>query len=306
MAAKRASDCRAHPRCALDVLHLPAGDREPPEFAALSAVKSRSGGAGLALIAFLTLVLLLPAIALDFPALTGRVVDDANILDPQTRAVLTDKLAALEAKTTDQLVVVTLKSLQGTSVEDFGVELGRRWKIGQKDKNNGVLLIVAPNERKVRIEVGYGLEGALTDAVSRLIIENAITPRFRANDFPGGITRGVDDIISVLTGDAEEWKQRAAQRPDTVTQSPSTQSDSIWPVIWLVLIVVGVIILCFLWAGAFCEAVFQILSVISSVSGGRGSGSSGGFSGGGGSFGGGGGTGGGGEDPGAGHFHRPC
>ena len=91
-----------------------------------------------------------------------------NILDPQTRAVLTDKLAAFEAKTTDQLVVVTLKSLQGTSVEDFGVELGRRWQIGQKGKNNGVLLIVAPNERKVRIEVGYGLEGALTDAVSRL------------------------------------------------------------------------------------------------------------------------------------------
>ena len=120
----------------------------------------------------------------------------------------------LEAKTTDQLVVVTLKSLQGTSIEDFGYQLGRHWQIGQKDKNNGVLLIVAPNERKVRIEVGYGLEGTLTDAVSRLIIENAIIPRFRANDFAGGITRGVDDIISVLTGDAEEWKQRAAKRPD--------------------------------------------------------------------------------------------
>ena len=233
-------------------------------------------------------LLIAAALALDFPTLSGRVVDEANILDPAARATLTEKLADLETKTTDQLVVVTLKSLQGTSIEDFGVQLGRRWQVGQKDKNNGVLLIVVPSERQVRIEVGYGLEGTLTDAISRLIIENAIVPRFRANDFPGGIARGVDDIISVLTGDAEEWKQRAAQRPDTVSTSPSTQSDSVWPVVIVVLIVVGVIILCFLWAGAFCEAVFQILSVISSVSGGRGSGSSGGFSGGGGSFGGGG------------------
>jgi len=119
------------------------------------------------------------------------VVDEANILDPATRAALTQKLADFEAKTSDQLVVVTLKSLQGTSIEDFGVELGRRWRIGQKDTNNGVLLIVVPSERKVRIEVGYGLEGTLTDAVSKLIIENAIIPRFRANDIPGGVSRGV-------------------------------------------------------------------------------------------------------------------
>src|SRR5712691_96340 len=122
---------------------------------------------------------------------------------------------AVAAKTTDQLVVVTLKSLQGTSIEQLGVELGRRWQIGRKDKNNGVLLIVVPSVRKVRIEVGYGLEGTLTDAISKLIIENAIVPRFRANDFPGGITRGVDDIIQVLTGDAAEWQQRAAKRPDS-------------------------------------------------------------------------------------------
>jgi uncharacterized protein len=167
----------------------------------------------LALLAFLSLAVV-PALALVLPALSGRVVDDANILDPPTRAALDRKLAELEAKTTDQLVVVTLKSLQGTSVEDFGVQLGRAWRIGQQNKNNGVLLIVAPSERKVRIEVGYGLEGTLTDAVSKLIIENAIIPRFRANDVPGGVTRGVDDIISVLTGDAAEWKQRAAKRPD--------------------------------------------------------------------------------------------
>src|SRR5437016_9845226 len=171
-----------------------------------------------ALAAIITFLLVLSAAALDFPALSGRVVDDANILDQTTRAALTQKLTDLEAKTTDQLVVVTLRSLQGTSIEDFGVQLGRRWQIGQKDKNNGVLLIVVPSERKVRIEVGYGLEGTLTDAVSKLIIENAIIPRFRANDFPGGISRGVDDIISVLTGDAAEWQQRAAQRPEATTQ----------------------------------------------------------------------------------------
>jgi uncharacterized protein len=168
--------------------------------------------------AFVTLLVLLfalPASALDFPALTGRVVDDANIFDPAARAALEQKLADLETKTSDQLVVVTLKSLQGTSIEDYGYQLGRQWKIGQKDSNNGVLLIVAPNERKVRIEVGYGLEGTVTDAISRLIIENGIVPRFRANDIPGGINRGVDDVISVLSGDAEEWKQRAAKRPDT-------------------------------------------------------------------------------------------
>jgi len=152
--------------------------------------------------------------ALTFPELTGRVVDDAGILDPATKSALERKLAEFETKTTGQLVVVTLKSLQGTSIEDYGYQLGRHWGIGQKEKNTGALLIVAPNERKVRIEVGYGFEGTLTDAVSRLIIENSILPRFQVNDFAGGITRGVDDIIQAVSVDSEEWKSRARQRPD--------------------------------------------------------------------------------------------
>ena len=246
------------------------------------AVRSR---ARFALFAFVAFLLVLPALALDFPALSGRVVDDAGILDEETRAALTQKLAEFEAKTTDQFVVVTLKSLQGTSIEDFGVELGRHWQIGQRDKNNGVLLIVVPNERRVRIEVGYGLEGALTDAVSRLIIENGITPRFRAGDFAGGVTRGVDDIISVLSGDAEEWQARAARRPDTVSPTDSTRNDSIWPVIWVVLVVMVVVFICSMLAGALCAAILRLFAMLSLV-GGRGS--SGGFSGGGGSFGGGG------------------
>jgi uncharacterized protein len=166
------------------------------------------------LVAFM-LVSVIGASALTFPQLTGRVVDEAGILDAATRTALEQKLADFETKTTGQLVVVTLKSLQDTSVEDYGYQLGRHWGIGQRDKNSGALLIVAPNERKVRIEVGYGLEGNLTDAVSKLIIENSILPRFRANDFAGGINRGVDDIIQVLTTGADEFRERAKVRPDS-------------------------------------------------------------------------------------------
>jgi uncharacterized protein len=170
----------------------------------------------------LALLLIAPvgaALALTFPQLTGRVVDEAGVLDGGTRASLEQKLAAFETKTTGQIVVVTLKSLQGTSIEDYGYQLGRHWGIGRKDKNSGALLIVAPSERKVRIEVGYGLEGQLTDAVSKLIIENSIVPRFRAGDVAGGITRGVDDIIQAVSVDPEEWKSRA-RRQSNASASP--------------------------------------------------------------------------------------
>src|SRR6185295_10113241 len=102
-------------------------------------------------------------------------------------------------------------SLQGYEIADFGYQLGRAWGIGQKDKNNGVLLIVAPKERDVRIEVGYGLEGDLTDAVTRLIIENSILPKFRAGDMLAGIAAGADDIIKVLSGEAATYKEQAAK-----------------------------------------------------------------------------------------------
>jgi uncharacterized protein len=149
-----------------------------------------------------------------FPALTGRVVDEAAILDAAARSRIENKLEQLEAKTGNQLVVITLRSLQGYDIADYGYQLGRHWGIGQKNLNNGAILIVAPNERKVRIEVGYGLEGTITDAVSRLIIENAVLPRFRAGDFVGGIERGVDDLIQLLSGDAEDFKRRAAEHRD--------------------------------------------------------------------------------------------
>jgi uncharacterized protein len=145
-----------------------------------------------------------------FPALSGRVVDAAGVLDPASRKALVTRLEALEAATGDQLVVATVASLHGQSIESYANRLFNIWKLGRKDKNNGVLLLVAPSERTVRIEVGYGLEGTLTDAVAKLIIEQSMVPRFRANDLVGGITQAVDDVASVLTGDAAQWQRRAA------------------------------------------------------------------------------------------------
>jgi uncharacterized protein len=171
-----------------------------------------------------------------FPALTGRIVDDANLLSPADKQALTTDLKALEDKSSDQLVVVTLPSLQGYAIEDYGYQLGRHWGIGTKQLNNGVLLIVAPNERKVRIEVGRGLEPTLTDALSKIIIENAILPRFRAGDFAGGIKDGVRDIQLALTGDAAEVEQRAKARH---TDDPAMD--------WVTVIFWTVILLWFIW-----------------------------------------------------------
>ena len=176
--------------------------------------------------------------SLTFPELTGRVVDQADILDATARAKLEKLSADLEAKSTDQLVVVTLKSLQGTSIEDYGYQLGRKWQIGQKDKNNGVLLIVAPNDRKVRIEVGYGLEGTLTDAISSFIVQQAILPRFRSGDFAGGITRGAEDIVNVLTGDAEEYKERAR----AANAAPSMSTGELLVLIFWIVVAILIII----------------------------------------------------------------
>lgn len=135
-----------------------------------------------------------------FPALTGRVVDDADLLSPDTRERLTRVLEKHEKETSNQVVVVTLPSLQGYPIEDFGYQLGRHWSIGQKGKDNGVLLIVAPNERRVRIEVGYGLEGALTDALSQHIIQNEVLPAFRQQMYERGIVEGTEAVLAALEG----------------------------------------------------------------------------------------------------------
>ena len=155
-----------------------------------------------------------PAHAVDLPALTGRVVDQANVIPAANRSAIEGKLQELEDKSGIQVVVATVTSLQGNDIETFANQLFRHWKLGEAKKNNGVLLLVAPKERKVRIEVGYGLEGTLTDALSNVIITGAIVPRFKTNDYAGGIERGVDGIISVLTTDAAEWQPRARLRTD--------------------------------------------------------------------------------------------
>jgi uncharacterized protein len=148
-----------------------------------------------------------------YPALSGRVVDDAGVLSASTKSGLTQMLADFERTSGGtQVVVVTLRSLQGLAIEDFGYQLGRHWGIGQKDKNTGALLIVAPSERKVRIEVGYGLEGTLTDALSRTIIERDIVPAFKRGDLNGGVLAGTAAIVRVLGGDAKAVAAQPAQR----------------------------------------------------------------------------------------------
>ena len=144
-----------------------------------------------------------------FPPLTGRIVDDAHLLSADDRLQIETTLKELEGKSSDQIVVYTTPSLQGYEIEEFGYRLGRFWKIGQAGVNNGILLIVAPSARKVRIEVGRGLEPIMTDALSSAIIQNTILPGFRRGDFAGGIKAGVRDIKDVLLGDAEEVRKRA-------------------------------------------------------------------------------------------------
>ena len=137
----------------------------------------------------------------NFPVLSGRVVDEARVLDGATVERLTGMLEQHEQATGEQVVVVTLKTLGGYPIEDYGYQLGRYWGIGQKGKNTGALLIVVPSEHKVRIEVGYGLEGKLTDAISRTIIEGDILPNFRRGDYNAGVLAGTASILSVLGGD---------------------------------------------------------------------------------------------------------
>ena len=167
-----------------------------------------------ALFASLCLWAALALAAPTFPELTGRIVDAADVIPQATRAALEPRLEALETKSGIQLVVATVKSLEGQAIEPYANELFRHWKLGEATKNNGVLLLIAPRERKVRIEVGYGLEGTLTDALSKIVIANAIAPRFKTGDFGGGVERGVDDVITILTTDAGEWQARPRVREE--------------------------------------------------------------------------------------------
>ena len=191
-----------------------------------------------------------PALAQTFPPLTGRVVDNANLLNPAEEAALSAKLEALEKSTGRQLVVATLPDLQGYEIEDYGYQLGRAWKIGQKGENNGIILIVAPNQRKVRIEVGYGLEPYVTDALSSIIIQQQILPRFKAGDFPGGIEAGVDALISQLQLPEDQAQARQQQIVNEgQKEQRSHRSGGGVPIGLIFCIIVAVFIFSSMWRG---------------------------------------------------------
>lgn len=185
------------------------------------------------LLATLALLWAATAPAQDFPPLTGRVVDRANILPPAAETQLTQRLAALEASTGRQLVVATLPSLQGYEIEEFGYQLGRAWGIGREGEDDGALLIVAPNERRVRIEVGYGLEGMLTDALTGQIIRREILPRFRQGDLSGGVVAGTNALLAQLQLPAEEARANAAAAAE---REGDGSSAGLW--IWLAFILI--------------------------------------------------------------------
>jgi uncharacterized protein len=230
--------------------------------------------------ALVALLLVLAAHAAEprFPALSGRVVDEAGLLAPATRERLAERLAAHEQATGEQVVIVTLASLQGYPIEDFGYRLGRHWGIGEKGKDTGALLIVAPRERAVRIEVGYGLEAWLTDATSRAIIEQDILPAFRRGDFEGGIVAGSAAMLRVLGGEARLPAKR---------QKPAADAQDIATSIVVMLVIFFIVLRLFGRRAGYM--IGPAMGGLWTMGGGRSRGGGfGGFSGGGGSFGGGG------------------
>jgi uncharacterized protein len=248
------------------------------------------------ILAVLLVAALVPAAAHaqpTFPALTGRVVDAANVIPPDAEARLTAKLTALETQSQRQLVVATVPDLQGYEISDYGYQLGRHWGIGDKTRNDGALLIVAPGERKLRVEVGYGLEGVLTDGLSSLIISQTIVPRLKAGDMPGGIEAGADAIIAQLTLPDDQARlvaQKASEHPE-----PAFPPEMIFVAMMFVFFFIIPFFRTvaqrrrFPAASAGSVFVWDMMRNMPRSSGSSGGGfSGGGFSGGGGSFGGGG------------------
>ena len=242
----------------------------------------------------LLLVLAAPAPAVgqiatpEFPPLSGRVVDRAGLLSERDEEELTAALAGFELASGNQLVVATLETLHGLTIEDYGYQLGRAWGIGQAGQDNGALLIVAPEERDVRIEVGYGLEGELTDALSRTIIENQMLPRFRQGDFAAGIKAGVAAMVEALGGTYDPTLP-----PLRVSERERSSPLGALPVV----LIIGMLLLNRLLGGGRHgrgrrrrRGAWGPVIVPGGFGGGRrsGGGFGGGFSGGGGSFGGGG------------------
>jgi uncharacterized protein len=228
-----------------------------------------------------------------FPALTGRVVDNAHILSPEAVQKLDADLAGLETQTGHQVVVATIPDLQGYDIADYGYQLGRSWAIGQKGKNDGVVFIVAPADRKVRIEVGYGLEPVLTDALSSVILQTKVLPRFKAGQMEQGVVDGVEAVIQQLALPDDQAKAKVAQAAQ-VQQQAQSGGGVPFGLIIVVLIVFWVLSSMLRgFGGRRGGGAWWLLPLLMSGGGGRdrggwGGGGGGGFSGGGGSFGGGG------------------
>jgi len=200
-------------------------------------------GAVRLLLLLLLVITATPAAAQTFPPLAGRVVDQADLLSPEQEAELSRRLEALEQASRRQLVVATIADLEGYPIEDYGYRLGRHWGIGQSEANNGIILIVAPNERKVRIEVGYGLEPIVTDALSSQIIQNEVLPRFRQNDYPGGISAAADALIQQLQAPSELAEQRALEAAAQERGSGGAEvAGSVFPLIFWVIVLLFVVV----------------------------------------------------------------
>lgn len=222
-------------------------------------------------------------------------VDGANMLSPTTEQKLTEQLANLEATTGNQVVVATVPDLQGYEIEDFGYQLGRTWAIGQKDKNNGAVLLVAPKERKVRIEVGYGLEPVLTDALSNVILQQKVLPQFREGRMEQGVVDGAEALIAQLALPEDEAKARVAEAAQASQLSGASDGNNAQFLIFLAVLAFWIFIGIARGGrrGRRGGGAWWLLPLLLSGSGrGRGGGGwgggGGGFSGGGGSFGGGG------------------
>ncbi len=171
--------------------------------------------------------------ALDVPELRARVNDYASMLSPSVVQSLESKLAAFERETTNQIVLLTIPTLQGETIEGYAIKVGEAWKIGQKDKGNGVILILAQKERKIRIEVGTGLQGPLPDITAGQIIRNTMAPHLKANNFDAGITAGIDAIISATKG---EFKATVSDKKAAKKQNKSEYGT------FIVLIVISLFI----------------------------------------------------------------
>ena len=180
---------------------------------------------GWLLAALLALPLAAQAQRADVPFLTGRVVDNAEVLKADTRRRLAEQLQAHERKTTNQVAVLTVPTIHGESVEEYAVRVFEQWKLGGKGKDNGVLVVVVPQDRRLRIEVGYGLEGTLTDAAASRIIRDVMTPRFRQGDYDGGISQGVGAVLAHLEGKTTaggaESSPRAQARQSEFLKAPA-------------------------------------------------------------------------------------